>query len=54
MTSTLTPEQTPSAAPESRRRRRIIGMTVWTVLFAVGTYFIGVPTSDPLIAFGWL
>ena len=29
-------------------------MTVWTVVFAVGTYFIGVPTSDPLIAFGWL
>ncbi len=29
-------------------------MTIWTVLFAVGTYFIGVPTSDPLIAFGWL
>jgi hypothetical protein len=54
MTSTLTPEQTPSAAPESRRKRRIIGMTVWTLLFAVGTYFIGVPTSDPLIAFGWL
>jgi PAP2 superfamily len=29
-------------------------MLVWAVLFAVGTYFIGVPTSDPLIAFGWL
>ena len=29
-------------------------MTIWAVLFAVGTYFIGVPTSDPLIAFGWL
>jgi hypothetical protein len=36
------------------RRRRIIGMSVWAVVFAVGTYFIGVPTSDPLIAFGWL
>jgi len=29
-------------------------MLVWAALFAVGTYFIGVPTSDPLIAFGWL
>ena len=29
-------------------------MLIWAVLFAVGTYFIGVPTSDPLIAFGWL
>jgi hypothetical protein len=37
-----------------RRRRRIIGMLIWAVLFAVGTAFIGVPTSDPLIAFGWL
>ena len=29
-------------------------MLIWAVLFAAGTYFIGVPTSDPLIAFGWL
>ncbi|WP_305783049.1 phosphatase PAP2 family protein [Symbioplanes lichenis] len=29
-------------------------MAVFAVVFAVGTYFIGVPTSDPLIAFGWL
>jgi len=29
-------------------------MLIWAVLFAIGTYFIGVPTSDPLIAFGWL
>ncbi|GAA2544264.1 phosphatase PAP2 family protein [Winogradskya consettensis] len=43
-----------TAAPAARRKRRIIGMSIWAVLFAVGTYFIGVPTSDPLIAFGWL
>lgn len=36
------------------RKRRIIGMVVWAVVFAVGVYFLGVPTSDPLIAFGWL
>ncbi|GAA4591754.1 phosphatase PAP2 family protein [Actinoplanes octamycinicus] len=29
-------------------------MLVWGVVFAVGVYFVGVPTSDPLIAFGWL
>jgi membrane-associated phospholipid phosphatase len=29
-------------------------MLIWTACFAVGTYFVGVPTSDPLIAFGWL
>jgi hypothetical protein len=50
MTTTLTPQET----HQDHHRRRIIGMTVWGVLFAVGTYFIGVPTSDPLIAFGWL
>jgi hypothetical protein len=29
-------------------------MIVWAVVFSVGVYFVGVPTSDPLIAFGWL
>ncbi|WP_052720286.1 MULTISPECIES: phosphatase PAP2 family protein [Actinoplanes] len=29
-------------------------MTIWAVVFAVGVWFVGVPTSDPLIAFGWL
>ncbi|WP_229069126.1 phosphatase PAP2 family protein [Actinoplanes sp. DH11] len=29
-------------------------MLVWTALFVVGIQFVGVPTSDPLIAFGWL
>ncbi|MFI5491125.1 phosphatase PAP2 family protein [Actinoplanes sp. NPDC051859] len=29
-------------------------MLIWAAVFAVGTWFIGVPTSDPLIAFGWL
>jgi PAP2 superfamily protein len=55
MTSTLTPAETPPGpAVADRRKRRIIGMVVWAAVFAVGTYFIGVPTSDPLIAFGWL
>jgi membrane-associated phospholipid phosphatase len=53
----VTALQSPPAAekpPVDRRRRRVVGMIVWAVLFAVGTYFLGVPTSDPLIAFGWL
>ncbi|QLQ40515.2 phosphatase PAP2 family protein [Micromonospora robiginosa] len=29
-------------------------MLLWLALFAVGTAFIGLPTSDPFIAFGWL
>jgi hypothetical protein len=36
------------------RRRRTIGMLAWAAVFAVGVYLAGVPTSDPLIAFGWL
>ena len=47
------PELDKPAAPD-RRKRRTVGMVIWAVLFAIGTYFIGVPTSDPLIAFGWL
>jgi membrane-associated phospholipid phosphatase len=55
MTSTLKPaELPPPAPPAGLRRRRIIGLLIWAVCFLVGTAFIGVPTSDPLIAFGWL
>ena len=50
----LSPPPVHADATPDRRKRRIIGMPIWAVLFAVGTYFIGVPTSDPLIAFGWL
>jgi membrane-associated phospholipid phosphatase len=50
----LSPPPVHEEAQPDRRKRRIIGMVIWAVLFAVGTYFIGVPTSDPLIAFGWL
>jgi PAP2 superfamily len=50
----VTATLTPSPPKDTMTKRRVIGMAVWTVVFAVGTYFIGVPTSDPLIAFGWL
>src|SRR3954469_13517251 len=55
MTSTLTsPETPPASIPADRRKRRIIGMLIWSVVFALGVWLTGVPTSDPLIAFGWL
>ncbi|HET6531625.1 MAG TPA: phosphatase PAP2 family protein [Actinoplanes sp.] len=54
MTTLQTPPAAPAPPTPDQRRRRIIGMTIWAVVFAVGVYFVGVPTSDPLIAFGWL
>jgi hypothetical protein len=49
------PPETP-ATPVSpdRRRRRIIGMSIWAAAFVVFVVLVGVPTSDPLTAFGWL
>jgi membrane-associated phospholipid phosphatase len=49
-------ETPPEAAPPTpdRRRRRVVGMLVWTVAFAAFVATVGVPTSDPLTAFGWL
>ncbi|MET3429336.1 hypothetical protein BJ973_008548 [Actinoplanes tereljensis] len=52
MTTLETPPETD--LPPDRRRRRIIGMTVWAVAFVLFVAFVGVPTSDPLTAFGWL
>lgn len=52
MTTLETPPET--AAVADRRKRRIIGMAVWAVAFALFVAFVGVPTSDPLTAFGWL
>ena len=48
--------ETPPTAPATpdRRRRRIVGMTIWAVAFALFVVFVGVPTSDPLTAFAWL
>jgi len=41
-------------ADADRRRRRIVGMAIWAVAFVVFVATVGVPTSDPLTAFGWL
>jgi membrane-associated phospholipid phosphatase len=54
VTTLIPPPELDKPPTPERRKRRIVGMLVWAVVFAVGTYFIGVPTSDPLIAFGWL
>ena len=54
MTTTLTPPETPAIATPDLRKRRVIGMLVFAVVFIIGCWLIGVPSSDPLIAFGWL
>jgi PAP2 superfamily len=54
MTTLTTPPETPAAPTPDRRRRRVVGMLVWAAVFAAGVAVVGVPTSDPLIAFGWL
>jgi len=55
VTTLETPPETPETpvTPE-RRKRRIIGMAVWAVAFVIFVALVGVPTSDPLTAFGWL
>jgi membrane-associated phospholipid phosphatase len=47
------PANTPAITPD-QRKRRIVGMVVWAAAFAVFVWLVGVPTSDPLTAFGWL
>lgn len=55
MTTLETPPETPQTpvAPDLRKRR-IVGMLVWAVAFILFVAFVGVPTSDPLVAFSWL
>jgi membrane-associated phospholipid phosphatase len=52
VTTLETPPETP-VLPDVRKRR-IIGMSVWAVAFVLFVVVVGVPTSDPLVAFGWL
>ena len=52
MTTLETPPETP-VLPDVRKRRTV-GMAIWAVAFAVFVAVVGVPTSDPLVAFGWL
>ena len=52
MTTTIeSPVQPP---PVVNRRRRVVAMSIWAVAFAIGAYFLGVPTSDPVLPFAWL
>jgi hypothetical protein len=55
VTTLDTPPETPATpiGPD-RRKRRIVGMLIWAAAFSVFVVTIGVPTSDPLTAFGWL
>ncbi len=52
MTTLETPPETP--VQPDLRKRRIVGMGIWAVAFAAFVAVVGVPTSDPLVAFGWL
>lgn len=53
MTTLEKPTPTPEVTP-GQRRRRIIGMLIWAAAFVGFVSLVGVPTSDPLTAFGWL
>jgi membrane-associated phospholipid phosphatase len=50
------PPGSPPAGPEPRdlRTRRIAGLAIWAVAFGGFVAAVGIPTSDPLEAFGWL
>ena len=52
----MTTLETPPAAPPASdlRKRRTVGMLIWAAAFVGFVAFVGVPTSDPLTAFGWL
>jgi hypothetical protein len=52
VTTLETPPETP-VVPDVRKRR-VAGMAVWAVAFILFVAVVGVPTSDPLVAFGWL
>jgi hypothetical protein len=53
MAVTISPAPADSPPPVRDRRRQVIAMGVWAVLFVAGWFLIGLPT-DPLYAFGWL
>jgi PAP2 superfamily len=53
MAVTISPAPAGSPPPARDRRRQLIAMGLWAVLFVAGWFVIGLPT-DPLYAFGWL
>ena len=53
MTTLESPPETVEPTPDLRKRR-VVGLTVWVVAFAAFVAVVGIPTSDPLEAFGWL
>lgn len=56
MTALDAPPGTPDSTdpPRDLRKRRVVGLAIWAVAFALFVAFVGIPTSDPLEAFGWL
>jgi membrane-associated phospholipid phosphatase len=54
VTTTLDSRPSSERPPRDLRTRRTIGMTVWAAAFALFVWLVGIPTSDPMAAFGWL
>jgi hypothetical protein len=69
MTTTIKPSSEPPESPEQpespgdataaapaavARRRRTIAMSLWAVGFVAWWVLLGLPATDPLLAFGWL
>lgn len=54
MSTAVSIEPAAPRPPTVNRRRRVIGVSIWAVAFAISAYFLGVPTSDPVLPFAWL
>jgi membrane-associated phospholipid phosphatase len=48
------PSSDTAEPPRDLRKRRIVGLAIWAVAFVLFVWVVGIPTSDPLAAFGWL
>jgi hypothetical protein len=48
------PEPAASDSAGRQRRRRAVAVAVWTVGFVAWWVLLGLPATDPLLAFGWL
>jgi hypothetical protein len=53
MTATITPEKVDAPRP-GLARRRAVALVLWTAGFVAWWVFLGLPSTDPLLAFVWL